>query len=101
MVSGQTTLYQKLSVPPVDGAVNVCEIELSPLVGVVAPTRAAYVPVWPPLTADALPAAVQPESEPVSNPPLAMPPGGGGAVTVSATIVECVAEAPVPVTVSV
>jgi len=39
-VSVQTTRYQKVSVPPVEGATNVCATELSPLNGELLPTRA-------------------------------------------------------------
>jgi len=64
------------------GAVKVCATVLSPLVGVVAPSRAQYVPPWQPelITVSEAPVAVQPESVPVSNPPLMMPPLGGGGV---------------------
>ena len=44
-VSVQTTLYQKVNVPPALGAANVCEMLLSPLNGVVLPTRAAHEPL--------------------------------------------------------
>ena len=94
-------MYQKVRLPPAAGAVKVCAIELSPLVGVVAPTWAAYDPLCPPLTTElAAPLGVQPESVPVSNPPLTMPPPLAGGVTVSETLVVCVAEVPVPVTVT-
>src|SRR5258708_1831057 len=47
------------------------------------------------------PAVVQPLKVPVSKPPLTMPPPVVAGVTVSAKLVLWVAEAPVPVTVSV
>src|SRR5882672_4522522 len=40
-VSGQVILYQNESVPPAAGAVKVWAMELSPLVGLVEPARAA------------------------------------------------------------
>src|SRR5260221_11916772 len=72
MVWGQVSLYQGEIPEGPEGAVKVCEMLLSPLVGLVAPSCAHQLPPWQPeLTAvsDA-PAAVQPESEPLSNPPL-------------------------------
>src|SRR2546422_50675 len=86
--------------------------------------RAEYVPECaPPLTTAAVPTVVQPVKLPVSNPPLVMPPLEGAvtprvtavtltevglaemeksfAGTVSDTVVEWVAETPVPVTVMV
>ena len=57
------------------GAVKVCAIEESPLVMVVDPTRAADVPACAPvLTTLVLPAVVQSDRFPVSNPPLVTPP---------------------------
>jgi hypothetical protein len=47
------------------------------------------------------PALVQPVKLPVSKPPLTMGFGGGGAVTVNVTVVLCVADGAVPLTVSV
>jgi hypothetical protein len=98
-VSVQTTLYQKLRVPPADGAVNVCEMEASPRKGLVLPTRAAYVPPWPPVTTAFAPVDVQPLSVPVSKSPFTML-DEVAAVMVTLTVVACVAEA-VPVTVKV
>ncbi|TME25140.1 MAG: hypothetical protein E6I64_11425 [Chloroflexi bacterium] len=97
----QTTRYQNVSVPPAEGAVKVCAIELSPLNGEVLPTRAAYVPVCAVVDVAALPAEVQPDRLPVSKVPLLIPDGGGGAVTVSDTVVLWLALAAVPVTVIV
>ena len=98
MLSGQVSLYQTVSVPLLE-AVKVCAIVLSPLVGLVEPARPQYVPPWhPELTTEAVPAAVQPESEPVSKLPLVRS-FVTGALTVSVTVVVWVAEVPVPVTV--
>src|SRR5437867_3578949 len=97
MVSGQTTLYQNDSDPPADGAVNVCATELSPLVGTVDPTIAA-LPVWPLDETEVVPLEVQPV-RPDSKPPLVIP-LPPAAVTVSETVVLCVADVPVPVTVT-
>src|ERR1051326_3044896 len=66
--------------------------------GVVAPTRAAYVPACAPvLTTVVKPVEPQPARLPDSKPPFLMPPP---AATVSVNPLECVAEAPVPVTVT-
>src|SRR5260221_2969476 len=102
MVSGQVSLYpSEIPVVPL-GAVKVCVMVLSPLVGVVAPIWAHQLPPWQPeLTAvSEAPEEVQPESEPASNPPLVMPPPLLAAVTVNETLAVCVAEEPVPVTVT-
>jgi hypothetical protein len=69
-VSGQTLRYQndRLVVPV--GAVNVWAIELSPLVGLVRPTIAAYVPeCGVAVVAEALPDVIHPFRVPVSNVP--------------------------------
>lgn len=44
-VSGQLTLYQKVSDPPAAGEVNVCTIVLSPFVAATPPTREVNVPL--------------------------------------------------------
>jgi hypothetical protein len=83
--------------------VTVCEIVLSPFVGEVVPSSAAYVPEWlVVLIVSDAPLVVQPLNVPVSNPPLTTtdPPPPAG-LTVSVTAVECVALAAVPVTVTV
>jgi hypothetical protein len=75
-VSGQVTLYQKVSVvPPL--AVNVWAMLELPLVGDVAPARAAKLPECCPEEAIevAAPLVVQPENVPVSKPPLTGPDG--------------------------
>ena len=77
-MSVQTTRYQKVSVPPVEGAANVCATELSPLNGELLPTRAAQEPVCAVDETPALPVLVHPERLPVSNPPFVMTDGGGG-----------------------
>src|SRR5207253_10075078 len=99
-VSVQTTLYQNVSVPPAEGAVNGCAIGASPGNGPVLPTRAAYLPPCPPVTTVAVEATVHPERVPVSKSPLVIP-DDAGAVTVSETFVECVADGAVPLTVRV
>jgi hypothetical protein len=102
-VSGQCGWYQNVSVPPVAGTAIVCDMVLSPLVGEVEPSSAAYVPVWlVVLIVSDAPLVVQPLKLPVSNPPLVTtePPPPAG-FTVSDTVVECVALVPVPVTVIV
>jgi hypothetical protein len=76
-------------------------MELSPLNGLVLPTRAEYVPVCAVVLTPVEPAEVQPLSEPVSKPPLTMPePPPPLGVTVSDTVAVCVADAPVPVMVT-
>ena len=100
MVSGQTTLYQKVSGPVPVGAVKVCAMLLSPLVGDVLPTIAADVPEWDVVTIDLAPAPVQQLKLPVSNPPFTTP-GPPAQFTVSVTVVLWVADVPVPVTVIV
>lgn len=95
-------MYQNESCPPADGAVNVCAMLESPFVGFVLPTRAAYAPLCPPATTDAVPAdVVQPLKVPVSKPPLTIP--LLAAVTVTETAVLCIAPLPlsIPVTVTV
>jgi hypothetical protein len=100
-VSGQATLYQNDSFDDPAGAVNVCAMELSPLNGAVLPTCADQVPERAVVLTDAAPAAVQPLSVPVSKPPLVIPPGGGGvALTVRPIDALCVADVPLPVTVT-
>jgi len=100
-VSGHTIRYHALRVPPALGALNVCMIELSPLVGDVPPTRAENVPEWlTPDTTATVPAPVQPARVPVSKPPLVIP-LPLDALTTKETVVLCVALAPVPVTVMV
>ena len=103
IVSGQTTRYQALSVPPALGALNVWLIELSPFVGEVPPTRAEYVPEWrAAFDAVALPTTVQPDRLPVSKPPLVIPPPlPPDEVTVNDNVVLCIVLVPVPVMVSV
>ena len=67
-------MYQNVRPVLPAGAMKVCVIEESPLVGDDEPTRAAYVPPWgPEVVTAALPAAVQPASVPLSKPPLVMP----------------------------
>ncbi len=70
-VSGHTLRYQNDSVLEPVGAVNVWAIELSPLVGLVNPSIAAYVPeCGVAVVTDALPAVVvHPLRLPVSNVP--------------------------------
>jgi len=63
--------------------VKVCDSELSPLVGAVDPTSAEYVPECAVVVTLALPAFVQPESVPVSKPPLVIPAGGGAPMATS------------------
>src|SRR6266550_2157281 len=77
-VSVQMTRYQKVSVPPAAGTLNVCATELSPLNGEVLPTLAAQEPVCEVSDVAVLPTLVHPERLPVSKPPLVMPLGGGG-----------------------
>src|SRR5260221_63916 len=75
----------------------------SPLVAVVDPSRAQWLPLWQPLkttVADA-PLAVHPVRVPASKPPLTIPPLPPPPVIVSAMLVVWVALVPVPVTVSV
>ena len=80
--------YQKPSVPPVDGAVNVCAIELSPFVAPVVPSSAACVPPCAPLaTTDVDPAVVQPLRSPVSKSPLVI--GLAGVVEVTMSCGDC------------
>jgi hypothetical protein len=100
-VSGQVTLYQKLSVPEPLGTVNVWLMELSPLVGVFAPASPEKLPEWAVLLIEVVPVTVQPEKLPVSKPPLVMPPPPPEDVTVTVTVVLCVALPSVPVTVTV
>src|SRR6266849_6458189 len=76
-------------------------MELSPLKGLLLPTMAEKLPECAVMLTEVVPVAVQPERLPVSNPPLVIPPGGGGAVTVRLTVAECVAEPSAPVTVRV
>src|SRR5215467_6605126 len=78
-VSGQVSWYQSDSCVAPAGGVNVCEMELSPPVGVVSPSCAAKLPECPPgTTAVAAPAEDQPVRSPVSKPPFWMGGGGGG-----------------------
>src|SRR5260370_1210195 len=100
--SVQTTLYQKLSVPPALGAAKVWLIDESPLKGEVLPTCAAKLPLCPPLTAAAVPVVDQPLRSPLSKPPLTTPPGGGDeAVTVRLMAAVCEVLPAVPVMVTV
>src|SRR5438132_3933265 len=67
-VSVQTTRYQKVSVPPVEGAANVCAIELSPLNADVLPILADQDPVCEvPEMAVALPMLVHRSEEHTSE----------------------------------
>src|SRR3954447_20007615 len=82
---------------------TVCFNVLSPLYAVDAPSCAAYEPACAVVTTRG---ATTPDddqllSEPLSKPPFTTPPGGAADVTVNETVVVCVAEAPVPVTVIV
>src|SRR5690242_6886682 len=74
-VSGQVTLYQKLSVPLPLGTVKVWLMLLSPLVGEDEPASPEKLPECAVLLIEvAAPEVVQPEKVPVSKPPLVMPP---------------------------
>src|SRR5438445_599881 len=73
-VSGHCTWYQNESWLLPAGAVNVCESELSPLVGLALPSIAEDVPPWAVVLTAAAPAAVHPPRFPASNPPLTRPP---------------------------
>src|SRR5437588_12753538 len=84
MVSGQATLYQRVSGPVGLGAVNVCATVLSPLVGELPPTIAVYVPEWEAVEIDVVPVRVHPVKSPVSNPPLVTP---AGPMTAGLTVV--------------
>src|SRR5207302_1258035 len=68
-VSFDETRYQNDSLLALDGAVNVCAIELSPLVGLLLPTEAADEPPCVVVLTDVAPADVQPPSVPVSKSP--------------------------------
>src|SRR5204863_291228 len=100
-VSGQCGWYQSGSVGDPDGTVTVCVSVLSPLYAVDTPSCAAYEPLCAVVTTfgATTPEDDQPESEPLSKPPFTTPPGGVTAVTFSVSVVVCVADAPVPVTV--
>jgi hypothetical protein len=71
-------LYQSESVPKPEGTANVWEMLESPLVGLVEPSLAQYVPLWQPLvvtdSAPPEPEVAHPLRFPVSNPPLTIPP---------------------------
>src|SRR3954464_16044045 len=91
--------YHKPSVPPVDGAVNVCAIELSPLVAPVVPSSAACVPPCAPLaTTEVDPTGAHALRSPVSKSPLVI--GLVGVVEVTMSCGESVWEplCPTPVT---
>ena len=93
-------MYQNDSVVTPDGTVKVWLIDESPLVGNVEPSCAAYVPACGlDVVVAVVPADVQPDRLPNSKSPFVRPPPDG-AVTVSVYVVLCVAEAPVPVTVT-
>ena len=64
--------YQKESVLAPAGRVKVCTIELSPLVGLVLPFRAAKAPECGVVTTDVVPVLVQGETDPLSKPPFEM-----------------------------
>src|SRR3954449_6849496 len=68
--SGQVWRYQKESMPPAAGTVNVWETLESPLVGPGAASCAAEGPVCAVEVTEVVPAGVHPDNEPVSNPPL-------------------------------
>jgi hypothetical protein len=97
-VSGHTTRYQKVSVPPAAGMVKVWEIELS-VEGLVLPTSAEAAPECAVVLLDVWPLVLQPV-RPLSNPPLVMPPDGGAEpVTVTLPVAVCEPAAALPVTV--
>ncbi len=100
-VSGHTTRYHALRVPPALGAVNVCRAVLSPLVGAVPPNWAAKLPEWLAVVMVAVPVVVQPPRVPVSKPPLMIPPPPPDGLIVKDSVAVCVALEPVPVTVTV
>jgi hypothetical protein len=97
-VSVQTTRYQKDSVPPPAGAVNVWATELSPLNGEPLPIIAEATPACAVEEIAVLPVWVHPV-KPLSNPPFVIP-LGGGTVTVSETLVLWLLLVAVPVTVT-
>ena len=74
-VSGHVIWYQNETFVVPVGALNVCEIDESPLVGDVEPRNAANEPLC---GADVVtlvePAVVHPLSVPVSKPPFTIPP---------------------------
>src|SRR3982750_3630403 len=82
---------------------TVCVSVLSPLYAVDCPSCAAYKPLCAVVTirGATTPEDDQPVREPLSKPPFTTPPGGAAAVTASDTVVVCVEDAPVPVTVIV
>ena len=84
-VSGQFTRYQKVSVVVPLAAVNVCWIELLPLVGELPPTIAEKLPLCAVVLIEVVPLLVQPVKLPVSKPPLVMllPPPEEVTVTVT------------------
>src|SRR5260370_33184127 len=98
-VSVQWTWYQKLSVPPPLGTVNVWLTELSPLKAEAEPTIADALPECAVVLVPVAPAVVQPV-RPLSKPPLVMPPPPPALVTVTATEALCVAGPSVPGTVT-
>src|SRR5579872_7316231 len=82
------------------GAVKVWLIELSPLVDVLEPAWAEWLPECATeLIEVAAPEVVQPENVPVSNPPLTMPPDVGVGVGVG-VLVGVGVGVPPPVTVT-
>ena len=99
-MSGQCGWYQNVSRDDPLGIATVCVSVLSPLTAAVDPTCTEYVPECAVVLIRGVnaPLADQPPSVPFSKPPFTTP---CTAVTVSATLVMCVAVAPVPVTVIV
>jgi hypothetical protein len=82
--------------------VKVWAMVLSPLVGELEPACPEWAPECAVLLIEvAAPPVVQPLKVPVSKPPLVMPPPPPDEVTVTLTVVLCVALPSVPVTVTV
>src|SRR5437763_1805454 len=101
IVSVQCGWYQKVSRELPLGIAMDCVSVLLPFTAFVEPTWADQLPEWPPewITGVHAPLVVQPPRLPVSKPPFVTP--CVGTVTVSETLVACVALVAVPVTVIV